>query len=544
VKFNKLLLAIFASLLIIIIGCASDSDTGTEKDVDEAEVEQDTAEADDETDEEATASSDGKELRVAVNAQPANLDHPMDPAVVVRDMARLMFETLVTTDSDFQPVPMLAESIDVSDDGKTYTFHLREGIEFHNGKEMTSEDVVASMYRWLEKSSVTGAIFDDATWEADGDYTVVLELAQPSVMTLDTMASAKQAAAIMPKEVVEEASPEGVNDYIGTGPFEFVEWQQDQYIHFQKYDNYQPVDEPADGLAGKREALVDDIYFDIVTDPTTRLSGLQTGQYDIIYGIPYDDYEQVLNDPDNEPYVDSYGEFIFIYNKVEGPATEYKMREAINAALDMDEIMMAAFTSDDLFWLSPGYMHKNIANWASDEGEEHYNQADPEKAKEILDEIGYDGEEFVIMTNRDYDYMYSASVVIQDQLTNIGMNVELEVVDWATLLDRQNNSPDTWDAYVVGSSIVSTPSQLLAVSPTWAGGVEDDKTLDMIKEIEATESMDEAKELWDELQRYSWEEHLPISTLGGYYDLFGANNKVEGFTTFSGPIFWNTTINE
>lgn len=539
---SKFIFALMLVLFLAIFGCSSNPVT---KEGDNSTDETSTDEKDEEgeeKEEEKEQSTGGGELRVAINAQPASLDHPQDPAVVVRDTARLMFETLVTTDSSFKPVPMLAESIDISDDGKTYTFKLREGIKFHNGKEMTSEDVVASMYRWLEKSSITGTIFNDSTWEANGDYQVVLTLAQPSVLTLDTMASAKQAAAIMPKEVVESAAPEGVTEYIGTGPFKFVEWKQDQYIHFTKFEDYQPVESPTDGLAGRREALVDDIYFDIVTDQTTRLSGLQTGQYDIIYGVPYDNYEQVLNDPTMDPYVDSYGEFIFIYNKLEGPASDFKMRQAINAALDMDKIMMAAFTNEDLFWLHSGYMHKNISSWASEAGSENYNQKDPEKAKQILEEIGYNGEEFVIMTTRDYDYMYSASVVIQDQLNAIGINAKLEVVDWATLLDKQNNSPSDWDAYVVGSSIVSTPSQLLAISPTWAGGVNNDKIIEAVKEIETSVDNAEAKKLWDDLQLYAWEEHLPITSLGGYYVLYGATDKVEGFQTFSGPIFWNTKL--
>src|SRR5690625_129109 len=302
------ILIVLIALVFVIIGCSKDSsseDTNTnDKTEESSKSEKDT--------------SEGGELRVALNAQPPTLDQPMDPAAATRDTSRLMYETLVTIDSNHQAVPMLAKSIDISDDGKIYTFQLREGVKFHNGKEMISEDIVSSMYRWMEKSSITGAIFNDATWEAEDDYTVVLELAQPSVLTLDTMASAKQAAAIMPKEIIEEAPPEGVSEYVGTGPFKFVEWKQDQYIHFTKFDEYQPSEGDADGLAGKKEALVDDIYFDIVTDATTRLSGLQTGQYDIIYQVPYDNYKQVKEDPNMEPYMDAYGELIFIYNKIEG----------------------------------------------------------------------------------------------------------------------------------------------------------------------------------------------------------------------------------
>src|SRR5699024_799889 len=100
-------------------------------------------------------------------------------------------------------------------------------------------------------------------------------------------------AAVMPKEVVDSAGAVGVSEFIGTGPFQFAEWKQDQYIHLTKYEDYEPVDLPADGASGKKEALVDDLYFDIVTDASTQVAGIQTGEYDIILDLPNEHYEQV-----------------------------------------------------------------------------------------------------------------------------------------------------------------------------------------------------------------------------------------------------------
>ena len=137
----------------------------------------------------ASENSSGGELRVALSGQPPTLDPPMGSLILTRDTSRLMFETLVTPNAQYEAVPMLAESVETSDDSMTYTFHLRKGVKFHNGEEMTAEDVVASMYRWLEKSTTTGNIFNGATFEAEDDYTVVLQLTQPSSLTLDTLAA-------------------------------------------------------------------------------------------------------------------------------------------------------------------------------------------------------------------------------------------------------------------------------------------------------------------------------------------------------------------
>ncbi|WP_368653188.1 ABC transporter substrate-binding protein [Ornithinibacillus sp. 4-3] len=520
--FQVLVVFIFT---VALIGCSSD-DKGADEEG---------------TENSADATED--ELHVALYSAPATLDQPMDTGIQSRDIGRLMFETLVTNDSAYKPVPMLADSIDVSEDGLSYTFKLRQGVEFHNGKEMKAEDVVASMDRWMEKSTITGNIFNDAVWTEEDEYTVVLQLAKPSSLTLDTLASSKQAAAIMPKEIVEAAPAEGVEEYIGTGPFKFVEWKQDQYIHFEKYDEYSALEDEPDGLAGKREALVQDIYVHIVTDASTRLAGLKTGEYDIAYQIPNDDYEQIANDENVEPYPATHGELMLVYNKGEGLVTDPKMRQAINAALDMDEIMLGAVVTEDLYWLSPGYMHKDIEAWNSEAGIEYYNQADPDKAKQLLDEAGYNGETLTIISTRDDDVIYNSSVVIQQQLKEIGIEVELEVYDMPTMF-KMREDLSTWNMFITGSSVVSTPPQLLALSPTWGGGVNDDKILEQLSAIETSESQEEAKQIWDDIQQYAWEEHVPVSILGGYSMFHAASAKVEGFTTFSGAIFWNTKVNK
>lgn len=525
IKTKSLLSFTLLVLMIVLVGCSSDASENKE-DINKE-------------------SADGGELRVALSSSPPTLDQPTSTATVVRDTARLLFETLYTNDADYKAVPMLAESVEISDDNKEYTFTLRKGVKFHNDKEMTAEDVVASMYRWVEKSSVTADIFDGATFEVEDDYTVKLKLAEPSIHVLDTIATSKMAAAIMPKEVIESASPtEGVSDYIGTGPFKFVEWKADQYIHVTKFDDYQSLEGEVSGLSGKKEALVDDIYFDIVTDAATRLAGLQTGLYDVAYSMAYDNYEQLENDPNLNPALDKNGEFLLFYNKTEGPASNFKIREAINTALDSDEIMQGTFINEDIYWMSPGYMTKSITNWASEEGSEFYNQNNQEKAKEILKEIGYNNEEFKIMTTRDFPHFYSAAIIIQEQLKGIGMNVVVEVYDWPTVMDKQTSSLGDWDALIIGSSTVSAPTQLLGLSDSFGGGVNDDKTEEMLRAIGASTTQEEAKQLWDELQGYSWEEHLPMTVLGGFNTLFGSTSEVEGLKTFSGPVFWNTKVTE
>lgn len=117
--------------LVVIAGCSTKSTENT--------INEDVAKEN---------AKEGGDIWVATGAQPPTLDTHVSSASATRDVGQHIFETLVTLNSNYQAVPMLAESVEVSEDNKTYTFYLREGVIFHNGKEMTSEDVVASMERW------------------------------------------------------------------------------------------------------------------------------------------------------------------------------------------------------------------------------------------------------------------------------------------------------------------------------------------------------------------------------------------------------------
>src|SRR5690606_18437919 len=128
----------------------------------------------------------------------------------------------------------------------------------------------------------------------------------------------------------------------GTGPFKFEEWQQDQQIHLYKFDDYKPRTEPADGASGKKEALVDDIYFKFVTDISTREAGIRSGEYDIAERVSYDNVEQVNQEPDVDTMTYAEMSLVIDKNKRQGLFTDVKAREAVAAALDMDSILKEA----------------------------------------------------------------------------------------------------------------------------------------------------------------------------------------------------------
>ena len=521
------IIALFVLLAVAIVGCGNDSK-------DEANNKNEGT-----TTESSTSYKD--EINIAVTAQPPTLDSAMTVSQVSLDIAGNVFETLYTLNSNYEPTPMLAESVDISDDGKTYTFKLREGVTFHNGNEMTSEDVAASMNRWLETSSRAKSLLANASYEAEDTYTVVLNLESPAADVLTIMSSQANFPAIMPKEIIESAPAEGVKEYIGTGPFKFEEWKQDQYIHLVKYDDYKAVDAEPSGFAGKKEAFVNDVYYHFVTDHSTRIAGIQTGQYDIADSIPTESYEQLSSMDNVEVHTFVGGTLTLFFNTNEGALADEKMREAVNTALNMDEIMLASFVNEDLYTLDPGYMNPNATQWASQAGSDVYNQADLEKAKALLEEAGYNGEEITLLTTKDYAEMATATTVVQEQLRQLGMNVKIDNFDFPTFLETKGDL-SKWDIFITSNGYQLTPPQLLAVNPDWAG-LHDDKVKEYLTAIRSAETPEDAKAQWDELQGYMYD-ILSSTAIGQYKSILATTDKLEGFEVFEAPIIWNTKVVE
>ena len=433
----------------------------------------------------------GKELNVAIPASPPGLDSHVSTAQNIADVGRHVFETLVTIDSNFNVNPMLAESWEVSEDGKTITFNLRKGVLFHNGKEMVAEDIVASLERWFEVSSLGSADFSEASLEAKDEHTVELQLPSPISTALSTLAyGGGNYASIMPKEIIDAAGAETVKEYVGTGPFKFDEWKQDQYIHLTKFDEYQPLDDPMDGLAGKKEALVEGIKFLIIPDSSTRVAGIQTGEYDIALDVNYDSVDQLNANADVETSIPPYGIYNIFYNKSKGIFADVRAREAVAMAINKAELLQAAFSREENYTLDHSMMmNYQAALWSSDTGkEEYYQQPDLEKAKELLKDAGYNGEEITVLTSKEQDFLYNGSVVLQQQLNQIGLNAKLAVYDWPTYLDKRSDK-DGFDILLGTSTPKLDPTSMAFLRDNFVGWTDSPELEEIIVEFKSAPSI-------------------------------------------------------
>src|SRR5438132_4490291 len=188
----------------------------------------------------AETQKNGGILKVGNLGEPPSLDAHWTTASITETLTNHIYEGLYSLDSSNRPIPMLAESHTVSKDGLVYTFKLRQGVKFHNGREMTSEDVVASLARWGKQSIYGKALFAQvAEWKALDKYTVEMKLKEKSAIVLISLAVPNNFGAIYPKEITEKFAPEvKATEYIGTGPFRPAELKPDQYIRMVRFDEY------------------------------------------------------------------------------------------------------------------------------------------------------------------------------------------------------------------------------------------------------------------------------------------------------------------
>lgn len=514
-----------------------DSETEAEEDTKAEEEKADDAETSDEAEAEEEGYKD--EINIAVVSSPPTLDPSMASSQLTWDISQNIFEPLYTSDRNFTAQPMLAESYTHSDDFKEYSFKIRRGVKFHNGEEMTAEDVAASMIHWNESNDRAQKLFGIGKWEAISEDEVKVTLDEPASDLLVMMSAQTCYPAIMPKEIVENIDEaEGLSEYIGTGPYKFVSWNPDSEIVLERYEDYQARDEEPSGFAGKREAMVSKVTYHFISDDATRIAGLISGQFDIIEGVPNENYQEIV-DAGFEVLTDEGGTTTMFYNVQEGILSDNAMRKAVQTALDFEVIMQACYLDENLYSMNPGYMNPNSKQWGSTAGEEMYNVGDPEKAKEMLEEAGYNGETVRILTTPDYKDMYDSCMYIASQLDAIGMNTEILEFDFPTFMEHREDR-SSWDIFVTTNGYQQTPPQLLVLNEGWAGA-NDPKIAELSKAIRAAETEEEASAKWDELQAFLYD-YLSSSAIGQYKDIIACSTKVEDYDFWQAPLVWNVRV--
>src|SRR5690625_2439322 len=457
-------------------------------------------------------------LEIAVDSSPAGLDPHKVTAFSSFAVIGQVYDGLFELNSDLQLEPALATGYEVSDNGLTYTVSIREGVKFHNGRDMTAADVVWSLERILdpETASPQASRFAEvAAAEATDDYTVVFTLSRPFAPFISNLSN----LTVVPQEAVAEFGDLQQNA-IGTGPFRLVEHVPDTYLRLEANEDYYRPGEP--GVAALRS--------NIVPESSTRVAGLRNGTYHLLPTVDPAAAE-ILS---VTPGVTLLGEQDLSYtllglNVDREPFNDPVVRQAINYAIDREEIVEAVHFGNGV---PGGPLSPALTDWEVPVEEFACYAHDPERSRELLAEAGYgDGVAFEILTFSTMEVVLDTAQALQAQLERAGFEVEVNVAEFGTFVQDWTNSE--FDAFVSLNGGSSDPDGYLHRTFITDGSTNvfnyGDSNVDELLQAGRTETDHEARqEIYRDLQHaLACEGPVAHVAYGTLFSAFGEG--VEGF---------------
>ena len=415
----------------------------------------------------------GGTLRVTSEARLGTLDVGFSGASATAKIAYHIWERLIERDQGLIPQPQMTDGWTVSDDQLTYTFILRPGLKFHDGTDVRADDVTASFQR-MWPAQPGGSFLNDHLAE-DGftvidDLTFSITFQRPLGVVIDQLASVFPLSNVWPEHIANTPATEdhGEEGAIGSGPYKLATWERGNRVVVERFEDYLTRTEPGSHLAGAKKAYLDRIEWIDVPAIETKIAGLKTGEWDVIDSVTMDFFEELSADPNIgiETVPGMYTPLDL--NVISVPASYRGLRQAIQAAIDIEELMYA-LGPDDLWTLCParyrcGYALENHT------GAENYNRKDLEFARQLLADSGYQGETFLLLNGQDLGPVAPEGPIWKKTMEDIGIVVEMPGMDWSTAMTHLGNTegnPEDWDGLSSwwGLDVVPDPVADLMLSP-------------------------------------------------------------------------------
>jgi peptide/nickel transport system substrate-binding protein len=478
-------------------------------------------------------------LKAAMIGEPPTLDTHTTTATIAYQVAWHVFETLYTYDRQYQPIPHLAEGHTVADGGRRYTVTLRKGVKFHNGTDLTAADAAASIARWGRLHTTGKTMFKTIeAVEAKDAHTLVIHLKEPSGSLLYALASPY--LAIHPKSVLDAAGDQPVKELIGTGPFRFVEHRPDRHIRVARFKDYAARPEAPDGHGGKRTALVDEIHFLPVPEVSVRVAGVESGDYHFAQTVKQDQYDRLKTNPRLELSIVRPSSWITAApNHKQGVMANRKVRQAMQAALDMEPIMMAAIGHKTFLRIDGALYFPEQGVFHTQGGVTGYNLKNKDRARALLKEAGYTGQPVRWITTKEYDYMYNSALIARQQMEEVGFHVDLQVLDWATVVQRRNK-PELWDLFTTGITFTPDPALTSNLQCNWPGWWCQEEKERLLAELIREHEPRKRRALIERIQAVFYEDVGRIK-MGDLFTLY-ASRDLKGFQGSPFLHFWNVSL--
>lgn len=446
-------------------------------------------------------------------------------------------EGLVALREDQTPAPMLAEGIEVSPDGTAYTFRLRDGITFHDGRPLTSAEVAWSWKRYLDPATQWQCLdrFDGRggpkvlAVETPDPRTVVFRIDRRSALFLVNMATIQCGAVVLSPSSL---GPDGAwVKPVGTGPYVFADWQKNRYLELTRFAGYKPLPGDRDGAAGGKQALAEKLRFVVIPDRSVMNAALLSDQVDIVPDVGATAIDEMKAAGMQVTVVPTLSWAVMLLQTRDPLLSDVRMRQALAHAIDGRQVAEAASfglaaPNPSAIATASAYHHAADDSWPA---------FDPAEATRLLQEAGHAGATIRIQTNNRPTGQYEAALMIQGLLAGAGIDARIDTLDWATQL--QNYREGKFQASVFTFS--GRPDPALAFDSII--GSKDDDPTSQWEDPQAIAWLDEAKTVEDKAGRQvifdklhaRMAEQVPVIGLFNLVQVTAVGPKVRGYADWA-----------
>lgn len=499
--------------------------------------------------------AEAKTISAVMHSDLRVIDPGLTTAYITRDHGYMVYDTLLSIDKDFKVQPQMAE-FKVSDDKLSYTFTLRDGLKWHDGKPVTSEDCIASLKRWGRNDGMGQKLMDFvASMDAADDKTFTLKLKEPYGLVLESIAKPSSLVPfMMPKRMAETPAGKAITEQIGSGPFKFVtaEFQPGVKAVYEKNKDYVPRKEPASWTSGGKVVKVDRVEWITMPDAQTQVNAVLSGDIDFIENPSFDLLPALVADKDIEVKVlntlgfQTLGRMNFLYP----PFDNVKIRRAAFLAMSQKPVLDALVGNPEYYKVC-GAVFGCGTPLAADVGSETLTTGNGmAEAKKELAASGYDGTPVVVMAPTDVTTLKAQPIVAAQLLRDAGFKVEVQATDWQTVVTRRASQKPPkeggWNMFFTNWVTADILNPIANVSISGKGkaggwfGWPDDPQMEALRDKFArSTSPDEQKKLATEIQERVYQQvtYIPL----GQYTVPSVWRKtitgvLDGPAT---PVFWN-----
>jgi len=520
----------------------------------------------------------GGMLRVTSQASVPSVDGVFSGAYVTAAIAVHVTHRLFEWDQQLNPVPMLIDTWEASSDGLSWDLKVRDGITFHNGDSMTSDDVLNSLWRQMsnfhfapkllrQEFAASSSEKSEVLTKVD-DLTVKLHLKVPFGQIPATFSAPWGGGPIIPADLAETPWTEATPEFQGTGPYKFKQWDQGDKIIVERFEDYVPVETPGGYLGDIHNQYVDGITWYEVPDEETKMAGLQTGQWDIVDGASLDFYGQVLSDDKLDVQVYKPGHrsgvninFLGMFGPYEGDKGKEladTARDGLYAGLNIAEVM-ATMGDPKLVNTCAALYHCGtpLETFTSDD---IYNQGNVEKATDLFKQAGIYGKKLVLYNPTDYATITPTGLAMKPQLEKMGFDVFMPAQDWATMISnykrRQLNTDadveDQYDLFMTWNAHWSESGDpmrmaFLGMYKDDEGNISDHRRrnnpryTDLILDYASAQTREDTMAAVEAIQD-EWYSDVPMIYLGEWSSIFPSRKYVKNFLVPAFPIYTNVWL--